>query len=174
MDAENTTEKPLVERLAEFLGPESTETSFKVTNEDVATIGHIAAQERNAIMTSARSAGFDVAHEGDALIIRRTLGKPPATLYKNNDPDARQSDSKVNLNINNPFRPRYRKLAQSELDYHDKIRLEAFTLLETIRNVVKVRADAGQTSSGEELACLKLAERHLEDAVYRAVKALTA
>lgn len=85
--------------------------------------------------------------------------------------DARLAD---HIEVDNPFRPRYRRLSIQESSHHDDIKSRAMDLLSAFRQVPTVRESAGHASDGEVHANLKLAQRHLEDAVYRAVKALTA
>lgn len=85
--------------------------------------------------------------------------------------DARLADT---IPVDNPFRPRYRRLSIQESSHHDDIKSRAMDLLSAFRQVPTVRESAGHASDGEVHANLKLAQRHLEDAVYRAVKALTA
>jgi hypothetical protein len=171
---------PLKTSLKAFLSNATDEKEFRITTDDVAHLARSEVEEINAIIERERkldgSSGFRVepAVAGGDLVIykdpkmeRNTLGAPERT-------EPPREDKFVDTRPNNPFRPRYRKLAPNELQHHDDIKRVAMDLLELIRYVPKVRSEAGNSSSGEELANCKLSERHLEDAVYRAVKALTA
>lgn len=93
-------------------------------------------------------------------------------VYENQDADARQEDD-IQTEL---FRPRYRKLEQAELDLHDEIKAKASELANLFAKIPRdSRASAGFLGglAGNRGANVTLAIRHLEDAVYRAVKALT-
>lgn len=143
------------------------------------------AEDVKALVRRAHPALFEVQYKDNEIhLVKRDLALD-ANAQANEQSNDRanslyangQADARVVAEQNypaNPFRPRYRKLAAGELDLHDRIKAEAFQLLTTINNVPLVRKQAGQEVTGEEIANVKLAFRHLEDAVYRAVKALTA
>ena len=105
-------------------------------------------------------------------------------IYEKGEPDARQSDEPGGL-----FRKRYRKLTDAELAIHDEIKGYAEAMAQLIGSLNPVayyrvsgidppappiigRSD--QLERTYDAAGVTLALRHLEDAVYRAVKALTA
>jgi len=102
-----------------------------------------------------------------------------ASIYENGQPDARQSDGPGGL-----FRKRYRQLDAEEIAQHDHIKDKAHELAQAIGalNPVAYARILGVTEAhtGYRMektydgAGVTLALRHLEDAVYRAVKALTA
>lgn len=90
-----------------------------------------------------------------------------------NEPDARLAQStEPSL-----FRNRYRALSREELELHDAIKAQADVLARLIAQVPR------SSYGGEHIlvdlaknrgANITLSLRHLEDAVYRAIKALTA
>lgn len=90
-------------------------------------------------------------------------------------PDGRQADGAVAPSL---FRKRYRQLSDTEIQLHDAIKEKADELALLISSV-PTPAAVRTGSVLDDLAANKganvtLALRHLEDAVYRAVKALTA
>jgi hypothetical protein len=76
--------------------------------------------------------------------------------------------------VYNPFRPRYRKLSTAEAEHHDALKNKATELLSLIDGVPNVRSDIGPNNGNVVQRDLALARTHLEDAVMRAVRALTA
>lgn len=101
-----------------------------------------------------------------------------ANVYEGSDGDARQSDGTPAPSL---FRKRYRQLSDDEVALHDAIKDKADELAGLFVRVLgdQTMKDGGGTHLLERLATQKgpnvtLALRHLEDAVYRAVKALTA
>lgn len=96
-------------------------------------------------------------------------------VYEGGEGDARQSDdTELAPTL---FRTRYRKLNQEEVDLHDAIKKKAdelATLIVSIPSPEQPRSSNLLVSLAEGKAANKtLALRHLEDAVYRGVKALT-
>lgn len=99
-----------------------------------------------------------------------------ANVFENGEGDARQGgDIRPSL-----FRPRYRKLSDEEVALHDKIKAKADELAALFEQVdVSPRPDNASadgilvTLSQNRGGHIVLGLRHLEDAVYRAVKALT-
>lgn len=91
-------------------------------------------------------------------------------VFKDGDADKRQDDS---LKAGEPdlFRTRYRKLEPSEVELHDRIKAVASHLHQLIQQVGGEHTIHPNKAVG---ANKQLAVRHLEDCVYRAVKALTA
>lgn len=91
-------------------------------------------------------------------------------------PDARQLDTASPAKL---FRKRYRKLEPDTMALHDAIKEKADELAELFARVqagLPKSASSGFLSNlaDNQTATVVLALRHLEDAVYRAVKALTA
>ena len=86
--------------------------------------------------------------------------------------DERQSDVAQVADEHRLFRKRYRQLNPDEVALHDQIKDKADELYALFLRVspINVQPDA----SRERGANVQLAIRHLEDAVYRAVKGLTA
>lgn len=98
-------------------------------------------------------------------------------------PDARQSDAATTAPQHSLFRARYRQLTADELALHDAIKGKADELALLIGNLnpaiaarlgVGIAFDPAADNMDRDPASVTLAIRHLEDAVYRAVKALTA
>lgn len=94
------------------------------------------------------------------------------------EPDKRQSDGKPEATL---FRPRYRKLTDDKLALHDQIKAKADELAAlfakidtTVFGVPSPEFDVVASLAGNKTGNVVLGLRHLEDAVYRAVKALTA
>jgi hypothetical protein len=109
-------------------------------------------------------------------------GDQPVNLFKNGDADARQgAEEEPGL-----FGKRYRKLSAEELQQHDHIKDRAQALAQAIgalnpgvyARLLGVTGEGNLTgftmARSYDGAGVTLALRHLEDAVYRAVKALTA
>ncbi len=107
-----------------------------------------------------------------------------ASLFEG-EPDARQTDAAVMEPAHSLFRKRYRKLSTAEVALQDAIKDKADELAKLIGvlnepvatrlGVAVYRDDGMRWDLGErDAANVTLAIRHLEDAVYRAVKALTA
>jgi hypothetical protein len=100
-------------------------------------------------------------------------------------PDERQTDAEATAPEHTLFRKRYRQLSVYELALHDQIKDKANelacligTLNPSIAYIVGVdMSDTVDTNEIQNLNCdaanVTLALRHLEDCVYRAVKALT-
>ena len=93
-------------------------------------------------------------------------------LFAPGQADARQTDEPTVSPGAALFRPRYRKLSEDELALHDALKSKAGELAELFYRVAPVHE--GHVPDREKGANVQLAVRHLEDAVYRAVKALTA
>jgi hypothetical protein len=87
-------------------------------------------------------------------------------------PDERQSAAPVLNDEHKLFRKRYRQLSPDEVALHDQIKDKADELYALFLEVspIETQPDANR----ERGANITLAKRHLEDAVYRAVKGLTA
>lgn len=168
----------VVERLKAFLMNQTDEKEFRITMADLAGVTRDQIKNLNEMVERERRldghSGFRVdpaRSAGEDIVIHKDPRMVPH-LYEGGKEDKRVSDEPTPGD--NPFRPRYRKLGSKELDHHDKIKLQAMDLLTTFRQIPTIRAQDGQTNDGEGAANIKLAQRHLEDAVYRAVKALTA
>lgn len=177
----------VIERLKAFLMNRTDEKEFRVTMADLDGLTRDGVANLNAIIEGERrldgSSGFRVdpacnagedivIHKDPAMVAKPEGGNPGSNVYAGGMTDKRISDEPTPGD--NPFRPRYRKLGPKELDHHDRIKLQAMDLLTTFRQIPMIRAQDGNTNDGEGAANIKLAQRHLEDAVYRAVKALTA
>jgi hypothetical protein len=101
-------------------------------------------------------------------------------------PDARQADPGGPAPDASLFRKRYRTLTEEEVALHDRIKDQADALAGLIAQIIyanrkvenPMRAGSAEamifTMATNQGANVTLALRHLEDAVYRAVKALTA
>lgn len=95
-------------------------------------------------------------------------------VYQDQEADARQDDGTPAPSL---FRKRYKQLTADEVVLHDAIKDKADELARLIVQVIP----PANTRTGDFLGDLAsnqganatLALRHLEDAVYRAVKALT-
>ena len=85
--------------------------------------------------------------------------------------DARQSGAAEVADEHSLFRKRYRKLSPDEVKLHDQIKDKADELYALFLKVSNI--EAAPDSNRERGANVALAKRHLEDAVYRAVKGLT-
>ncbi len=108
-----------------------------------------------------------------------------ATLFEG-EPDARQTDAALMAPAHSLFRKRYRKLTDAEVALQDAIKDEADDLAKLIGalnptvaerlGIVAYAADEPRwkIAGDSDPASVTLAIRHLEDAVYRAVKGLTA
>ena len=92
-------------------------------------------------------------------------------LFTPGQTDARQTDAPEVSPGAALFRPRYRKLSEDELALHDALKNKAGELADLFYQVNAINAGHfnPQTTFNVQLAI-----RHLEDAVMRAVKALTA
>lgn len=95
------------------------------------------------------------------------------------DPDVRVGDENTKIEM---FRPRYRKLEPHEVDLHDRIKAKAGELAELFAEIDTTPQQNPLPHPAEDVignitlnrgANVTLGLRHLEDAVYRAVKALT-
>ena len=92
-------------------------------------------------------------------------------LFAPGQADARQTDEPMVSPGAALFRSRYRKLSEGELALHDALKTKAGELAELFYQVAPVHL--GHVPDREKGANVQLAIRHLEDAVMRAVKALT-
>jgi hypothetical protein len=92
-------------------------------------------------------------------------------LYENQQPDARQSTAPELAAGDELFRSRYRQLSDAEVDLHDRIKRTAGMLAALFYEVEPIHK--GLSKNRERGANVQMAIRHLEDAVYRGVKALT-
>lgn len=107
-------------------------------------------------------------------------------VYENGAADKRQSDEPALAQEHSLFRKRYRQLSADEVALHDAIKDKAdelAALIARINAVPNVPANPPLRGTPEAVlaniannpgANVTLALRHLEDSVYRAVKALTA
>lgn len=86
-------------------------------------------------------------------------------------PDERQSEESELNPAFSLFRKRYRQLNPDEVALHDQIKDKADELYALFRQVSDI--EKGPDANRERGANVTLAKRHLEDAVYRAVKGLT-
>ncbi len=100
-----------------------------------------------------------------------------ANVYEGGDGDARQSDdSKAPASL---FRSRYRTLSEAEVATPDAIKAKADELAVLIAGLKPLTQSRGAMGSllddlaQNKMANIVLSLRHLEDSVYRAVKALT-
>ena len=89
-----------------------------------------------------------------------------------NTPDERQTVQTVLNEEHKLFRKRYRQLSPEDVALHDRIKDKADELAALFYEVSPIHT--GPDSNRERGANVTLAIRHLEDAVYRAVKGLTA
>jgi hypothetical protein len=87
-------------------------------------------------------------------------------------PDERQSEAPKLADEHKLFRKRYRQLSPEEVALHDQIKDKADELYALFLQISPIETQAD--SNRERGANVALAKRHLEDAVYRAVKGLTA
>ena len=87
-------------------------------------------------------------------------------------PDARQGTAPQLSDEHKLFRKRYRQLSPEEVALHDQIKDKADELYALFLQISPIETQAD--SNRERGANVALAKRHLEDAVYRAVKGLTA
>ncbi|MEM1395910.1 MAG: hypothetical protein AAGH38_00485 [Pseudomonadota bacterium] len=94
-----------------------------------------------------------------------------ANVYEGGEGDKRQSDSETLAAGDALFRKRYRQLTDDEVALHDRIKDKAAELAASFYEVAPIHQ--GHVADREKGANVQLAIRHLEDAVYRAVKALT-
>lgn len=108
-----------------------------------------------------------------------------ANVYEGGQGDARQTEAAAIPDDCKLFRKRYRQLSPEEVALHDAIKDKADELaglIARIDNGDRDLPDVPRNSPAEFLGKIAnnnnahkvLALRHLEDAVYRAVKALTA
>ncbi len=97
-------------------------------------------------------------------------------LYLDNTDKRQTEDTQLNPD-NTLFRKRYRALSESDLALHDSIKDTADQLAKLFSQIkTKEVARTGEfltDLTNNQTANVTLAIRHLEDAVYRAVKALT-
>jgi hypothetical protein len=155
---------------------------------DIVALG-FAAAVRNAGIDPAQSyRRYDIHHPRAGTVIVEgeplKMDDPTGSLFAG-EPDARQTDEAVMAPQHGLFRKRYRKLSATDIETQDAIKDIASVLAEAIGRLnVDVAKKLGVTFEDEEMeralgyACdpagVTLAIRHLEDAVYRAVKVLTA
>ena len=106
-------------------------------------------------------------------------------VFDNGQPDERQTEETKIAPQHSLFRKRYRQMTADEVALHDAIKDKAdelAALLDRVNDIVVARPKPhvwGAPSLSESVGSaagpnVTLAIRHLEDAVYRAVKALTA
>jgi hypothetical protein len=164
----------VLKSLNDFLLNATDAVSFQV---DVGTIEEMTPHDAvhfNEILKNVRAGNNFEAEQVDGGWRFTKIVARERTTYEGDKPDARVGVA----DPDNPFRPRYRKLTDPELAHHDAIKTQASILLDLFRGVAYTQTLNGisytDAQKGEVLANLKLAQRHLEDAVYRAVKALTA
>lgn len=108
-----------------------------------------------------------------------------SNVYEGGQGDARQTDAAAIPDDCKLFRKRYRQLSPEEMALHDQIKDKADELAGLIAQINNPPAP-GKTppNPGAEAVLFSIADnnyahvvlalRHLEDCVYRAVKALTA
>ena len=101
-----------------------------------------------------------------------------ASVFEGDKPDARQSDEPKLDKAGALFRKRYRQLSDEEMALHDAIKDSETELAELFGRIPRGGPPSGASDFLETIAFnrganVTLALRHLEDAVYRAVKALT-
>ena len=99
-------------------------------------------------------------------------------VFKDQAGDARQTNQAALPAEASLFRKRYRQLSADEVRLHDAIKDKADELAQLIASI-RTAAPVQGASILENVATnpganVTLALRHVEDAVYRAVKALTA
>jgi hypothetical protein len=92
-------------------------------------------------------------------------------LFENGQADGRQADRTYLTDAELLFRPRYRQLGDDERDLHDRIKAKAAELAALFYEVEPI--NLGPSKVRERGANVQMGVRHLEDAVYRVVKALT-
>lgn len=105
-----------------------------------------------------------------------------ASIYQDGTADARVNPQQADQLVNGLFRKRYRKLSAEEMKVHDLIKDQAEDLARTIgalnpevyQRLTGVALPRDPSVAVCDPAQVTLALRHLEDAVYRAVKAVTA
>lgn len=90
-----------------------------------------------------------------------------ANVYKDQQGDARQTEADKPEGL---FRKRYKKLTEAEVALHDAIKDKAEELHALFLSISPSMPDPVRDRG----ANVQLGIRHLEDAVYRAVKGLTA
>ena len=93
-------------------------------------------------------------------------------VYEDGKADARQSDAATVAESDSLFRKRYRQLTPEEVALHDAIKDKADELAALFRKVSP--RGIWPDTNRERGANVQLGIRHLEDAVYRVVKGLTA
>ncbi len=106
-------------------------------------------------------------------------------VYENQQADLRQSQTEQEApadRVEQLFRPRYRQLTGEEIALHDEIKAKAAALANAIYKITdpyeKLLATQIQPKSvidkiEDQAENVSRAIAHIEDAVYRAVKALT-
>ena len=170
--AAHTSADPIDVRLSRYSQTPDPFIGFQITQNDIATMSKESYAWVNSFLTRLANEKHVVdgyvltaAKKDDVVVF---TWNPVAGPHADAPDDTRLAD---HIEQDNPFRPRYRRLTLAEASHHDDIKNKAFELLSMFRQVPNVRSGV---FSGEDQANLKLAQRHLEDAVYRAVKALTA
>lgn len=106
-----------------------------------------------------------------AEVVRGLTPYMQRTLYAADRPDARLADAPKLAEEHRLFRKRYRQLSQDEIALHDAIKDKADELAALFYRISPVHTSPD--SNRERGANVALGIRHLEDAVYRAVKGLT-
>lgn len=91
---------------------------------------------------------------GDRIVITRLAPLNPDNLYEKGVPDARVDTTAAQQASakGNPFRPKYRKLTDEEMQLHDDIKRDAMALLTTIRKVKPGRYRSLSVTALEEAA----------------------
>lgn len=123
-------------------------------------------------------------HKWEGTIQLRTITYIAAGHVFSGTPDARQSTDSPAPDAG-PFRRRYRALTPDEVKHHDDIKDAATELWNLIESIPSVRGDISTSDrlpldeatfklNGEVRRDMALAKTALEDAVMRAVRALTA
>ena len=98
--------------------------------------------------------------------------KLATNVYADGKVDERQGAAPQLADEHKLFRKRYRQLSPEEVALHDEIKDKADELYALFLKISPIETQAD--SNRERGANVALAKRHLEDAVYRAVKGLTA
>lgn len=113
-------------------------------------------------------------HKWDDITQLRTINYIAAGHVFSGTPDARQSTDSPAPDAG-PFRRRCRKLGDSEMELHGRIKDKATELwaLYDLMMTEKANANHGIWENGEQRD-IAIAKTHLEDSVMRAVRALTA
>jgi hypothetical protein len=178
--------KEMLKELNKFIeGTTNTTDVFSITDESLGrSSGADVAAIRNKLDLCHMNGLINMDHVPGALLITMTekaINRGPQTGLEG---DARVQP--VDDSDPNPFRPRYRKLTQEEAELHDAIKNKAYELWLLFDKAIDIKKPGidfmspDWTTSPNGVAWIKavreraLARTALEDAVVRAVKALTA